>query len=108
MLFGILNINQSLSKECKEDQLLMGTRHMTYTQRLEYLKLPSLWHRRLRGDMIQVFKLINGIDGMNCDKFFNLLIMMVLEILIINYIFNMLEHKVKKITLSRRSAPVCL
>ena len=29
---------------------------MTYTQRLEYLDLPSLWHRRLRGDMIQVSK----------------------------------------------------
>ena len=36
-------------------KLLMETRHMTYTQRLEYLDLPSLWHRRLRGDMIQVF-----------------------------------------------------
>ena len=23
---------------------------MTYTQRLEYLDLPSLWHRRLRGE----------------------------------------------------------
>ena len=33
---------------------------MTYTQRLEYLDLPSLWHRRLRGDMIQVFKIINN------------------------------------------------
>ena len=41
---------------------------MTYTQRLEYLELPSLWHRRPRGDMIQVQKIINGIDGMNCEK----------------------------------------
>ena len=43
---------------------------MTYTQRLEYLDLPSLWHRRLRGDMIQVFEIINGIDDLNCEKFF--------------------------------------
>ena len=28
-------------------KLLMKTRHMTYTQRLEYLDLPSLWHRIL-------------------------------------------------------------
>ena len=33
-------------------KLLMETKHMTYTQRLEYLDLPTLWHRRLRGDMI--------------------------------------------------------
>ena len=42
---------------------------MTYTQWLEYLDLPSLWHRRLRGDMIQVFKITNGIDYINCKKF---------------------------------------
>ena len=45
----------------------METRHMTYTQRLEYLELPSLWYWRLRGDMIKVFKIINGIDDINCD-----------------------------------------
>ena len=38
---------------------------MTYTQRLEYLDLPSLWQRRHRGDMIQVIKIIKGIDDMN-------------------------------------------
>ena len=43
---------------------------MTYTQRLEYLDLPSLWHRRLRGDMIQVLIIINGIDDINFEKFF--------------------------------------
>ena len=30
----------------------------------------SLWHRRIRGDMIQVFKIINGIDDISCEKFF--------------------------------------
>ena len=43
---------------------------MTYTQQLEYLDLPSLWHRGIRGDMIQVFKIINGIDDISCEKFF--------------------------------------
>ena len=43
---------------------------MTYTRRLEYLDLSSLWHRRLRGDMIQVFKIINGRDDINCEKLF--------------------------------------
>ena len=44
---------------------------MTYTQWLEYLELPSIWHTRLRGFMIQVFKINNGIDDMNCEKFFD-------------------------------------
>ena len=43
---------------------------MTYNQRLEYLDLPSLWDRRLRGDMIQDVIIINGIDDINCEKFF--------------------------------------
>ena len=34
---------------------LMKIRQMTYTQWLEYVDLPSLWNRRLRGDRIQVF-----------------------------------------------------
>ena len=32
--------------------------------------------------MIHVCRIINGIDDMTCEKFLNLLIMMVLEILI--------------------------
>ena len=93
---------QSISVERvqrRATKLLMETRHKTYTQRLEYLDLSSLWHRRLRGDMIQVFKIINGLDGINCEKFFYLLIIMAQEILIKNYIFNMLEHKVKNVLL---------
>ena len=49
--------------------------------------------------MIQVFYIINGIDDINCDKFFDLLIMMVQEIFIKNYLFNMLEHKIKNLLL---------
>ena len=73
MLVGILNINinQSVKRvQRRATKLFMETRHMTYSQWLEYLDLPSLWYRRLRGDMIQVFKEINGIDDINCEFFF--------------------------------------
>ena len=43
----------------------------------------------------RIFSIFNGIDDMNCEKL-KLFIMMVLEILISNYTFNVLEHKVKK------------
>jgi hypothetical protein len=38
-------------RECK---------HMSYKQRLEYLKLPTLRYRRLRGDMIQVYHILHN------------------------------------------------
>ena len=49
--------------------------------------------------MTQVSRIINGIDDMNCENFLNLLIMMILIILITNYIFNMVKHKVKEVHL---------
>ena len=36
-------------------------RKLAYKERLKYLNLPSLRYRRLRGDMIEVFKILNGI-----------------------------------------------
>ena len=38
----------------------MGTNEkMTYEERLAYLRLPSLEYRRLRGDMIEVYKILH-------------------------------------------------
>ena len=34
---------------------------MEYNERLKKLKMPTLKYRRMRGDMIEVFKIINGI-----------------------------------------------
>ena len=41
-----------------------GLSHMTYEERLESLKLPTLAYRRTRGDMINAFKIVHGgFDG---------------------------------------------
>ena len=34
-------------------------KHLSYEERLKKLKLPTLKYRRLRGDMITVFKILN-------------------------------------------------
>ena len=39
--------------------------HLPYEERLKHLKLPSLVHRRRRGDMIQLHKIIN--DDVDID-----------------------------------------
>lgn len=41
-----------------------------YKERLEALKLPSLHHRRRRGDLIQAFKILKGIDRIDPEVFF--------------------------------------
>ena len=43
---------------------------LTYIERLKKLKLPSLAHRRRRGDMIQTFKIIKGIEYIPSERFF--------------------------------------
>ena len=45
------------------------------------------------------FEIIYGTYDMNCESFLNSLIVMVLEIHIANYIFNMLAHKVLNVHL---------
>ena len=43
-------------------RLVPECKNMNYGERLRYLKLYSLKGRRLRGDLIQVFKIFKGID----------------------------------------------
>ena len=44
--------------------------HLNYRERIQYLKLPTLEYRRLRGDMIQTYKLLHGIDDINYQLLF--------------------------------------
>ena len=45
-------------------------RKSSYEERLKRLGMFSLRCRRLRGDMIEVFKMIHGIDKANLGKLF--------------------------------------
>ena len=48
---------------------IIGCSHLSYTERLKKLNLPSLSYRRLRGDMIEVFKIAhNFYDPQTTDK----------------------------------------
>ena len=42
----------------------------SYEEKLAALKLPSLEARRMRGDLIEVFKIIHGFENVNASKFF--------------------------------------
>ena len=47
-------------------KLTINLRHMSYTDRLLRLKLPTLKYRRLLGDMIEVFKITHDIYRSRC------------------------------------------
>src|SRR6267154_1138467 len=56
-----INQIRSLEKVQKRAAKLVRSRKiLSYKERLIHLKLPTLKFRRLRGDMIEVFKLLNG------------------------------------------------
>ena len=46
--------------------------HLNYEEKLEYLNMFSLSKRRLRGDMIETFKIFQGLDNVSYSTFFNL------------------------------------
>jgi len=41
-------------------KLVFTVKHLAYKERLVQLKLTTLKYRRLRGDMIEVFKILTG------------------------------------------------
>ncbi len=51
-------------------RLVEGTRGMNYEQRLNFLRLPSLAYRRDREQLIQVFKMLNGLYDVGEFAFF--------------------------------------
>ena len=59
------NVQRNFTKK------IHGMKKKSYYERLKILRLPSLEFRRLRGDMIEVFKIVHGIyDTNTTNKFF--------------------------------------
>ena len=61
-ILAIENVQRRATK------LIPGFRDLSYEQRLQRLKLPTLVYRRLRGDMIEVFKILTGIYDPRASK----------------------------------------
>ena len=51
-------------------RLIPAIRHLTYEERLRYLKLPSLEFRRRRGDMVSVYNIMHGNTCLKREDFF--------------------------------------
>ena len=51
---------------------MKSVKHLPYPERLKKLGLPTLEYRRQRADVLQVFKILQGIDNVDSDNFFSL------------------------------------
>jgi len=49
-----------ISKKSRCVQLVISIKNLTYKDRLKKLKLPTLKYRRIRGDMIEVYKILTN------------------------------------------------
>ena len=53
-------------------KLIPGLRDLTYEERLKECGLTTLETRRLRGDQIEVFKILNGYENIDSNIFFKI------------------------------------
>ena len=66
------DINKLERVQRRVTKMIPSLKNKPYEERLRELNLFPLTQRRLRGDLIQVFKIIKGIDNMNCSKYFTI------------------------------------
>ena len=66
------DINMLEKVQRKATRMIPGISHLSYEERLKELNLFPLKYRRMRGDMIQVFKMAKGMDGLKFQEFFEL------------------------------------
>ncbi|CAG2208621.1 unnamed protein product [Mytilus edulis] len=67
------DINAVEKVQMRATKLIPDIRHLSYEDRLKVLKLPSLTHRRRRGDMIQAFKILKGFEDISYERFFTVI-----------------------------------
>ena len=51
-------------------KLVRGLSELSYEERLRKLGIPTLQYRRLWADMLQVYKIVHGVDRINPETFF--------------------------------------
>ena len=61
MYAGVYVIDLLEGVQCRATKIILGYKHHCYEDRLALCKLSTLEGIRLKGDLIQVFKLLKGL-----------------------------------------------
>jgi len=56
---GDIEIIEKVQKRATTTKLIISLKHLSYSEKLKQLQLPTLKYRLLRGDIIQVFKMVH-------------------------------------------------
>ena len=86
--------------------LVNELKHLSYDERMENLVLPSLKYRRLRGDMILIYKLMNGLVDIDWHCFFTLTKTKITRGSKHKLFIKYSKTSIRKNTFSNRSVPV--
>lgn len=70
--YSITLIKNIEKVQMRATKMLFCTKNLPYAQRLALLKLPTLHYRRIRGDMIMVYKILTGIFDCNVASNFSI------------------------------------
>ena len=62
------DINKIESIQRRATKMVIGLSDKSYEERLKYLNLPTLRYRRLRGDMINVYKYLHKLYWVDSEK----------------------------------------
>ncbi len=64
-------LNRDIEKvQRRATKLVRDLSHLSYSDRLKRLNLTTLYYRRQRSDMLQVYRIVHGIDRIDSNVFF--------------------------------------
>ena len=69
-VWGPFFVTDQIAIQRRATKLVTSIRSLPYNERLSILKLPSLYYRRRRGDMILVYQIFHGLIDINPSIFF--------------------------------------
>ena len=70
--YKLRDIRQIERVQRRATKMVKGLEHLSYPERLKKLGLPTLEYRRSRADMLQVYKIMTGLEDIDCSKLFNI------------------------------------